>query len=87
MLKEASFRKADNYPTLPRKCETSDIYRIVRRMRASGEISNRHLKIMYKYGVLLTSPWSVRSSSKMDIILWSEAMHSLEKYLIIKEIL
>ncbi len=87
MLKDSAFRKHSDYPTLPRKCETSDIYRIVRRMRANGEISSRHLNVMYKFGTILTSPWAIKSSRKIDLMLWSEAMSILEKYLIVKGIL
>lgn len=65
----------------PRICEISDVSRIVNKMRRSGSISNRHLRVMSKWGVLHIPPYYDRRAKVSETKLWEYAMNVFEIYL------
>lgn len=50
-------RSKSDYPGKCRSIEIGDVSRILKRMRARGEITNRCLRVMSKWGMLGTPPY------------------------------
>lgn len=80
-------RSKSDYPGKLRSCEISDIYRIIKQMRLHNEISNRHLRVMSKWGKAGVSPFYERSAKRSEIKLWEYGMCVLDMYLKNKRIL
>lgn len=70
-----------------RICEISDIYKIIKKMKSGHYISNRHLRIMSKWGSLSTAPYYDRRAKRSEIALWEEGMRYFEIFLKTKGIL
>jgi len=80
-------RSCNDYKGKCRKCEIADIWRIVKRMRYRRQISNRHLRVMMKWGNLECPPYYHVGAKRSEIRLWEEAMRVLEIYLLEKGII
>lgn len=87
MVREDGLRSCNDYVGKPRKCEVADIYRIIKKMRFDRLISNRHLRVMMKWGNLECPPYYNSRAKRSEIRLWDEAMKSLEIYLLQKGII
>lgn len=80
-------RGCQDYAGKLRNCEIGDIYRIVKRMKFLHQISNRHLRIMVKWGNLYCPPYYDRRAKRSEIRLWEEGMKVLEAHLKDKRII
>lgn len=80
-------RSRSNYCGKIRACETSDIQRIIKRMKLDHCISNRHLRVMFRWGCEMQPPYYQKNVKRSEIRLWEEAMSSFSVYLINKRIL
>lgn len=80
-------RSKSDYPGKLRCCEIGDIYRIVKAMKFHQQITNRHLRIMAKWGNLGTPPYYNRSAKRSEIALWEYGISVLGLYLQNKGIL
>lgn len=80
-------RSKSDYPGKRRNIEIGDISRILKRMRARGEITNRCLRIMSKWGTLGTPPYYESKAKRSEIRLWEYGICVLEIYLKTKGIL
>lgn len=80
-------RCAKDYVGKVRNCEVGDIYRIIKRMKIGHQISNRHLRIMAKWGGLSCPPYYDKRAKRSEIVLWDEGLSILEKYLRDKRII
>lgn len=78
-------RSKSDYPGLPRNCEVGDICQILKQMKARHQISNRHLRILSKWGMMNIPPYYRGKPS--EIRLWEEAIRVLDVYLRSREIL
>ena len=77
----------NDYVGYVRKCEISDIERILKRLKAAGYITNRHLRIMAKWGRARVSPYYHPRAKRSEIRLWEEGLLALESVLQAKGIL
>ena len=50
IARDSGLRSCNDYKGKPRNCEVTDIYRIIKRMRYNRQITNRHLRVMFKWG-------------------------------------
>lgn len=80
-------RSRSDYWGKLRACEISDIYRIIKQMRQYHYLSQRHLRVMTKWGERQISPWYEPRAKRSEIRLWEEAMRCFEAFLINKKIL
>ena len=87
MVREGGLRSCNDYQGKPRKCEVADIYRIIKKMKFNRQITNRHLRVMMKWGNMECPPYYHYRAKRSEIRLWDEAMHILEIYLLEKGII
>lgn len=80
-------RSRSDYVGKRRKCEVADIYRIIKRLKMHGEISNRQLRVMYNWGYMHFPPYYDSRAKRSEVRLWEESMRIFEKALIEKNIL
>ncbi len=80
-------RSRTDYEGKPRPCEVGDIYKIIKRLKFNGQISNRQLRVMYNWGELHFPPYYDRRAKRSEIALWEEGIKSLETILIEKKII
>lgn len=78
--------KSDYWGKL-RLCELADIHNIIKAMKRNHHLSNRHLRIMIKWGTEQISPFYERSAKRSEIRLWEEGVKNFEIYLKHKKIL
>lgn len=71
-------RSKSDYNGEIRPCETADIYRIIKRLKSSGYLNGRHLRVMYCWGALHCPPYYDRRAKRSEIRLWCDAMSLLE---------
>ena len=70
-----------------RSIEIGDVSRILKRMRARGEITNRCLRVMSKWGMLGTPPYYDGRAKRSEIRLWEYGIGIFDFYLKTKGIL
>ncbi len=87
LVRGNGLRSKSDYPGLPRDCELGDIEGILKRMKADNCITNRHLRVLYRWGGLFCTPYYDRRAKKSEIILWEEAIRWFDVYLRAKNIL
>lgn len=64
-----------------KKCETNDIYIILKRLQLKRQINERHIKILVRFGVEQAPP-SVRfGATEYECFMWQQAMFFLDKEL------
>ena len=80
-------RSRSNYPGKCRSIEIGDVSRILKRMRARGEITNRCLRVMSKWGMLGTPPYYDGRAKRSEIRLWEYGIGIFNFYLKTKGIL
>lgn len=76
-----------NFGGRERGCETTDIQRIVKAMRFHHKVTNRHLRVMFKWGEMMTPPYYDKRAKASEVRLWAEGMSVLKVYLIGKGII
>lgn len=81
------FRSRSDYWGYQRVCEISDIQRIIKNMKMYGQITNRHLRVMSRWGELNTAPYYDRRAKSSEIRLWEEGIRNFEAWLKVKGIL
>lgn len=81
------WRSTGDFGGKERCCEANDIYRIVKRMKFLKQISNRHLRVAYRWGMEMVSPYYDKRAKKSEIKLWGEMISALEQNLILKGII
>ena len=77
-------RSRSDYPGKCRSIEIGDVSRILKRMRAHGEITNRCLRVMSKWG---TPPYYDGRAKRSEIRLWEYGIGIFDFYLKTKGIL
>ena len=80
-------RSRNDYPGKCRSIEIGDVSRILKRMRARGEITNRCLRVMSKWGMLGTPPYYDGRAKRSEIRLWEYGIGIFDFYLKTKGIL
>jgi hypothetical protein len=70
-----------------RLCEINDIYRIIKMLRFQSVLSNRHLRVMKKWGDKQICPHRSYGSKRSEEVLWAYSMRALECVLISKGLL
>lgn len=80
-------RARGDYCGEPRCCEIGDIQRIIKSMKSNNHATNRHLRVMVKYGSIMQPPYYYRSAKRSEIALWEEFVRNFEYYLQVKKIL
>lgn len=70
-----------DYQGKRRPCEIGDIEHIIKKMHQFSKVSNRHLRVMYRWGGLFYPPYYDRSAKKSEIRLWEEGLGVFEAYL------
>ena len=70
-----------------RKCEISDISRIIKELNMRGLITNRHLRVMSRWGMIGTPPYYDCRAKRSEIRLWEEGVLAFDKSLKQKGIL
>ena len=80
-------RSRNDYPGKCRSIEIGDVSRILKRMRARGEITNRCLRVMSKCGMLGTPPCYDGRAKRSEIRLWEYGIGIFDFYLKTKGIL
>ena len=80
-------RPRSDYPGKCRSIEIGDVSRILKRMRARGEITNRCLRVMSKWGMLGTPPYYDGRAKRSEIRLWEYGIGIFGFYLENKGIL
>ena len=79
ILRRAGLRgKTSEYYGSARICEIADIERLLRRLKISGVITNRHLRVMCKWGKLERAPYYDIRAKRSEIRLWEEGMNMLD---------
>lgn len=82
--REEGFRnRFDDYVGYVRRCEICDIERIIKRLKLAGLITNRHLRVMARWGRAQLSPFYNPGAKNSEIRLWEEGLSAL--YLVLKE--
>ena len=84
---DGCLRARQNYTGKIRKCEVSDIYRIIKILHQNHQISNRQLRVMMKWGQAETSPYYDYRAKRSEIRLWDDGIKKLETTLVSKGIL
>lgn len=88
MAREDGFRsRFDDYVGYSRRCEISDIERILKRLKNAGFITNRHLRVMARWGKAMVSPYYHPRAKNSEIRLWEEGLSALAEVLKAKGIL
>ena len=80
-------RSKSDYPGKCRSIEIGDVSRILKRMRARGEITNRCLRVMSKWGMLGSPPYYDGRAKRSEIRLWEYGIGIFDFYLKTKGIL
>lgn len=80
-------RSQSDYPGKRRFIEIGDIARMLKQMRTRGEITNRCLRTMSKWGRLGTPPYYDSRAKRSEIRLWEYGIYVLNLYLKAKGIL
>lgn len=80
-------RSKSDYWGKPRACELADIQRIIKSMKFHHHLSNRHLRVLFKWGKLLRAPYYEKSAKRSEVRLWEEAINNFNVYLVNKRIL
>lgn len=79
ILRRSGLRgKTSEYYGCMRICEISDIERLLHRLKILGLISNRHLRVMCKWGKLETPPYYDIRAKRSEIRLWEEGIKILD---------
>lgn len=71
-------RSRSDYAGVPRPCEVADISCIIKQLHYERRLSNRHLRVMYRWGAVHCAPYADRRSKRSEIRLWCESMQELE---------
>ncbi len=87
MARGGGLRSKSDYWGYPRSCEITDIQRVIKAMKFHGQVTNRHLRVMFRWGELNTPPYYDRRAKSSEIKLWEEGMHCFEAWLKAKRIL
>ena len=74
-------RSRTDFPGLPRICEISDIYVILKKMHFQDSISNRHLRVLYRWGHYQIPPYYDRRAKRSEIKLWEDAIRCFDNRL------
>ena len=80
-------RSRSDYPGKKRGCEIGDISRILKTMRQKRLVTNRHLRVMAKWGKLARPPHYESRASCRDVRLWDYGMYVFDYFLRLKGIL
>ena len=80
-------RSRSDYPGKCRSIEIGVVSRLLNRMRAVGEITNRCLRVMSKWGMLGTPPYYDGRAKRSEIRLWEYGIGIFDFYLKTKGIL
>lgn len=78
-------RSKSDYWGVSRICELADIHNIIKIMKKNHHISNRHLRVMIKWGSEQNSQFY--RIKRSEIRLWEEGIRNFEVYLKHKKIL
>lgn len=70
-----------------RPCEVGDIYKIIKKLKLDHSLTNRHLRVMFTWGIQHCPPYYDRRAKRSHITLWEEGIRSLEAVLIEKNII
>ena len=87
MARDGGLRSCNDFKGKIRNCEVADIYRIIKKMKLNHQITNRHLRVMVKWGQLECSPYYHYRAKRSEIRLWDEGLHALEGWLLSKGII
>lgn len=87
MARGDGLRSKSDYPGIPRNCEVGDIHAILKRMKSHHQITNRHLRILSKWGMLNIAPYYDKRAKSSEIRLWEYSIRVLDYYLKIKGII
>lgn len=71
-------RSRSDYTGVPRPCEVADVGRIIKQLHYKRRLSNRHLRVMYRWGAVHCAPYADRRGKRSEIRLWCESMQELE---------
>ena len=82
--KQYGVRGIGDCETTKRLCEINDIYRIIKMLRFQNILSNRHLRIMKKWGYEQMCPHRSYGAKRSEELLWAYSMKVLEDVLISK---
>lgn len=80
-------RSRTNFPGQQRVCEIGDIYLILKKMHFQDKISNRHFRVLYRWGSYQIPPYYDSRAKRSEIRLWEEAIHCFDIRLRMQEIL
>ena len=80
-------RSKSDYPGKPRNCEIGDICRVIKLMKFHQQITNRHLRIMAKWGNMGVAPYYNKAAKRSEVRVWEYGMGVLNVYLQNKGIL
>ena len=80
-------RSKSNYKGKKRLCEIGDISQIIKKMKSCGDVSNRHLRVMYNWGGELNPPYYDKRAKRSEVRLWEESLQVFDMYLKQKGIL
>ena len=81
IARDSGLRSCNDYKGKPRNCEVTDIYRIIKRMRYNRQITNRHLRVMFKWGNWECPPYYDSRAKRSEIRLWDVSLRVLEIYM------
>ncbi len=70
----------------PRPCDPDDLYRIVRRLHQNNRLSDEHLSVLSKFGVLECPPDARHGPEQRAARVWDEAMDRMLSTLMTKGI-
>ncbi len=87
LARDNGLRSCNDYKGKQRNCEVADIYRIIKKMKLNHHITNRHLRVMVKWGQLECPPYYNYRAKRSEIRLWDEGIHVFEYYLLSKGII
>lgn len=60
-----------------RPCDPDDIYRAVVSLRRGGDLGERHVTVLGRFGCRLTPPNSLVGDARADVDAWEEALDRL----------
>lgn len=73
------FAKSDNFKE--KKCETNDIYIIIRRLQLKRCLNDCHIKILVRFGIEQAPPSIRFGATEYECFMWQQAMFFLDKEL------
>lgn len=74
-------RSKSDYCGSERPCEISDIHLIIKKLKRNRLISNRHLRVMVRWGQFQVPPYYDKHAKRSEIRLWEEGIKALDAYL------